>query len=145
MSAAAVYRDLLNGRMAEWLTATVTLAIALTLALPGDTLLVGRAFRALADLGVTEMSLAIPTAAIGAARMAALYVNGQWRRTPSIRMAGAMLGAGMFGFLSVGTMAPYLTGSTPAPTIVASILAVLAAFDIIAAYRSSHDAKLLRV
>lgn len=144
MSAAVVRKDLMNCRLAEWLTSLVTIAVAITLSLPGDTLWASPAFQMFIQLGITEAKLAVPTAMLGTARAVALYVNGQWHRTPSIRMVGGMLGAAMFAFLAVGLATPYLNGTSPAPTLLASICLVLAAFDVLAAYRSSHDAKLLR-
>ena len=137
-------KDMLNGRLAEWLTSAVMVMFAVALALPGDSVLSGFTFRFFFELGLNETVLAVPTALIGAARLMALYINGTWRRTPSIRMAGALLGAGFYGFLSMSFLWPYAAGLTPAISTAATTYGVLAIFDVIAAYRSANDARIVR-
>ena len=132
---------MLHGRLAEWLTSGVMVMFAVTLALPGDTVEAGNAFLELAFWGFTEVALAAPPAAIGGARLMALYVNGSWRRSPMIRTIGAALGAGMFTFLTIGFAWPYLAGISPALSPAVGTYGVLALFDILAAYRSGQDHK----
>jgi hypothetical protein len=135
---------MINGRMAEWLTSAIMIVFALTLMLPGDLVADSATFAFFARLHITELILASSMGVVAGMRMIALYINGSWRRTPWIRMAGAILGAGMFGFLSVSFFWPFCFGLVPDLSPQSGIYAVLATFDIIAAYRSGFDAKLVR-
>lgn len=81
----------------------------------------------------------MPLSWIAAMRMAGLYINGAWQRSPILRMAGAIIGAGVFGFLSVMFATPYLTGQQAALTTGAGLYAVLCAADLLAAYRTGAD------
>jgi hypothetical protein len=132
---------MINGRMAEWLTASIMLVFAATLAIPGDLVTETQVFAFFARFGISEPLLAFSMGAVGAARMMALYINGSWRRTPWIRMAGALLGAALFAFLSVSFSWPYFSGLRETFPLMPGIFAVLALFDIIAAYRAGYDAR----
>ncbi len=132
-----------HGRAAEWLTSLALVALALTLALPGDTFSLSTA-NALAALRVEEATVGVPIALIGMARITALYINGGWRRSPSLRCAGAILGAGIYGALSMAYAWPSLKAHVPLPTA-AGLYLVLAGFDALAAYRSGADARLARI
>lgn len=128
-----------HGRALEWLTSCALLAFALTLALPGDTLAASQSFKGFVEAGLDETAIAMPLSWIAAMRMAGLYINGAWRRSPLLRMVGAVIGAGVFGFLSVMFAVPYLTGQQAALTTGVGIYAVLCAFDLLAAYRTGAD------
>lgn len=129
-----------NGRALEWLTASVILAYACTLALPGDTLSTSVAFSAFRQLGLDEAALSVPLSLIAAMRMAGLFINGNWRRSPVLRCVGAVLGAGLFMGLAVLFAVPALSGQSAALTTGVGTYFVLAAFDVLAAYRSAADA-----
>jgi hypothetical protein len=132
---------MVNGRIAEWLTASIMLIFAATLASPGDVTAEGTAFSFFALFGVSEMVLGCSMGVVGIMRMVALYINGSWRRTPWIRMAGAMLGTALFAFLSVSFSWPFFSGLRATFPPMPGIFAVLAIFDIIAAYRAGYDAR----
>ncbi|WP_323764605.1 hypothetical protein [Marinovum sp.] len=129
-----------NGRALEWLTSCIILTFACTLALPGDTLATSSAFGAFVALGADEAALVLPLTFIAAMRMAGLWINGNWRRSPLLRCVGAVLGAGIFMGLAVLFAVPFLGGQTGALTTGVGTYFVLAAFDILAAYRSAADA-----
>jgi hypothetical protein len=132
---------MINGRMAEWLTAAIMLVFAATLAMPGDVIAESPIFAFFDRFGIEEGMLAFSMGAVGAARMMALYINGSWRRTPWVRMVGAMLGAAMFAFLSVSFTWPFFSGLRETFPLMPGIFAVLSIFDIIAAYRAGYDAR----
>lgn len=128
-----------HGRALEWLTSCALLVFALTLALPGDTLASSPSFSGFLDAGLDEAAIAMPLSWIAAMRMAGLYINGAWRRSPLLRMVGAIIGAGVFGFLAVMFAVPYLTGQQVALSTGAGLYAVLCVFDLLAAYRTGAD------
>ena len=130
-----------HGRAAEWMTSLVLLVYALTLMVPGNSL-GGRAYRSVIEVGLSEASVGIPIAIVAVLRIAALYVNGsQPRRTPIIRMIGAILGAGVFSSLAMGLYWPYLTEGVYLSTGVLTYM-VLALSDAFSAYRSGADVRL---
>ena len=129
-----------HGRALEWLTSSVILAFAFTLTLPGDTLATSVAFAAFRQLGIDEVALAVPLSLIASMRMAGLWINGNWQRSPLLRCIGAVLGAGLFAGLAVLFSVPALSGQSAALTTGVGTYLVLAAFDVLAAYRSAADA-----
>ena len=129
-----------NGRATEWQNSIIILIFALTLALPGDTLSTSVAFAAFRQLGMDEVALAVPLTIIAIMRMAGLFINGNWRRSPVLRCVGAVLGAGLFMGLAVLFAVPALSGQSAALTTGAGVYLALAAFDVLAAYRSAADA-----
>ncbi|MEI4470912.1 hypothetical protein [Frigidibacter sp. MR17.24] len=128
-----------HGRALEWLTSCALLAFALTLALPGDTLVASPSFQGFTDAGLDEAAIAMPLSWVAAMRMAGLYINGAWRRSPFLRMAGAIVGSGVFGCLSLMFAIPYLQGTQQGLTTGVGVYAVLCAFDLLAAYRTGAD------
>lgn len=128
-----------HGRALEWLTSCALLVFALTLAMHGDTLAGNSSFAGFVALGLDETAIAMPLSWVAAARMAGLYINGAWRRSPMLRMIGAIVGATVFGGLSIMFAGPYIFGSAPALTTGAGVYAVLCAFDLLAAYRTGAD------
>jgi len=129
-----------HGRATEWLTSGVLLTFGLTLALPGDTM-AAPTFHVLAGLGMDDASLSAPLTLVGTSRLAALYINGSWKRSPMLRMVGAIIGAGVFGFLAVAFVLPMVVEGVPPSTGPGTYL-VLALFDALAAHRSGADVRL---
>lgn len=129
-----------QGRATEWCTAASLLAIGLTLAAPGETLN-SPSFSGFAEFWVDDAALAGPLCLIGAIRFSALYVNGNWRRTPIMRMLGAVAGMTFFALLSLVLAWPSIHLGAPISTGV-GVYFVLALFDGLAAYRSGADMRL---
>lgn len=132
--------DVVHGRLAEWLTSAILMVFAVTLALPGDVTAEGTMFAFFAEYHIPEVSIGCSIGIVGAVRMMALHINGNWRRTPWIRMVGAMLGAALFAFLAATFTWPYVNGLRETFPLMPGIFAVLSIFDIIAAYRAGYDA-----
>lgn len=131
-----------HGRASEWLTSSVMLAFALVLAVPGDTM-TGRGFSMMVRMGFDEATVAVPLALVGSARLAALYINGNWRRSPMLRRIGATVGSTFFAMLGMAFLWPSLEVGSPVSTAVSTYF-VLSIFDGLAAYRSGADARLAR-
>ena len=132
-----------HGRAAEWLSAIVLAGFAITLALPGDSL-APESYRVFREMGFDEVAVATPLALLAAGRLAALYINGAWRRSPFMRLIGAVAGTVIFFMLSAAFAWPFLTGSAALSTGASTYL-VLALFDALAAYRSGADARLASI
>lgn len=136
-----------QGRAAEWLTSSVLLSFAVFLAFPGDTLSSTNGYVGFRNLSFDEASLATPLALISASRMAALYINGNWRRSPVVRAFGAMVGTVVFFLLAVTFAWPWLSAGGLFQNKVgvstgAAVYFVLAQFDLLAAFRSGADARI---
>lgn len=129
-----------HGRGLEWMTSALLLVFAITLALPGDTLAGNPGFAGFVSAGLNEAALALPLSWIALLRMAGLVINGAWRRSPHLRMIGAVLGAGIFAFLAMIFALPWCLGQQPALGIGAGTCAVACLFDLVAAYRTGADA-----
>lgn len=125
-------------RTAEWVTACVLMAFAFILTLPGDTLKISDSFNAFVQLGVEETMLAVPMAMVSSLRMAGLYINGRWRKSPMLRMVGAIFGATIFSLLTISFIYPYVVLSIPASTAIGTY-GVLCVADVFAAYRAGKD------
>ena len=130
-----------HGRATEWLTSIQLLVFGLILTLPGNTLASSPAYFGLVNIGFTELSLAAPLLITGTMRLCALYINGNWRRTPWLRAGGAVVGMSLFSILSVSALWAYFLGGSSALSTGAGAYGVLAAFDALAAYRSGADAR----
>ncbi|WP_121064822.1 hypothetical protein [Chachezhania antarctica] len=148
MSQRIAFAIIEHGRATEWLTSCVLLVFAITLMVPGDTM--GRAgFAPFRSMGFDEAMLSTPLALIASARLAALYINGQWRRSPVMRATGAVVGATVFTMLAVTFGWAWLTAGAVFQNAVAlttgfGTYLVLAAFDVLAAYRSGADVRIAR-
>lgn len=129
---------LLHGRALEWFTSVGLMMFAFTLWLPGDTLSSPNS-QGFAAFGVTEMTLVLPLAVVAAMRMAALIINGMWRRSPILRMIGAIVGLMCFASLAMMVGWPYFTGLSPALSTGFFTYLLWAVADFIAAYRSGAD------
>lgn len=62
-------------RLFEWCMATMMVLIAITLAMPGETM-ERAALKPIADMGFTEENMALFFGAVGSVRVMALYLNG---------------------------------------------------------------------
>ncbi|MEO1961963.1 MAG: hypothetical protein ABGW82_13525 [Paracoccus sp. (in: a-proteobacteria)] len=129
-----------HGRGLEWMTSALLLVFAITLALPGDTLAENPGFAGFLSAGLNEAALALPLSWIALLRMAGLVINGAWRRSPLLRMIGAVLGAGIFAFLAMIFALPWCLGQQPALGIGTGTCAVACLSDLLAAYRTGADA-----
>jgi hypothetical protein len=130
-----------QGRATEWLTSFVILGFAITLALPGDTLVSG-AFKAFRDVGLDEAAISTPLALVATTRLLALFINGAHKRTPILRMIGAVIGASVFAMLSMAFLWPTLSYGAPISTGVSAYF-ILAGFDALSAYRSGADVRMV--
>lgn len=129
-----------HGRATEWLTSFVMLSFAVILALPGDTMS-AEVFSALVDIGFHEVTIGVPLALVASMRLVALYINGNWRRSPMLRLIGASIGSSMFAMLAMAFLWPTIESGRALSPAVGTYL-VLALFDGLAAYRSGADARL---
>ena len=91
-----------HGRGLEWMTSALLLVFAITLALPGDTLAENPGFAGFLSAGLNEAALALPLSWIALLRMAGLVINGAWRRSPLLRMIGAVLGGLLYNIFTGG-------------------------------------------
>jgi hypothetical protein len=127
-----------NDRGLEWFSAFVMTGWGLVLLAPGSTLS-GPQYKSFDRFGMTEDAWAGVFLAIGLARLVALYINGNWPRSPHIRMLGSLFGA--ISWMQVG----YLLASTyPETGILNTGVAVylpLAIADFIGIARASFDAR----
>lgn len=128
-----------NDRGLEWFSSFVMLGWGATLILPGDTLS-GPQYAAFGRFGLTEEFWAWAFSLAGSARIVALYINGNWPKSPHIRMVGSL-----FGALSWAQVSYLLTASTYFTTGIAAtgtvVYAGLAIVDLIGIARAAFDAR----
>ena len=124
-------------RLPEWINSMILFGFGLSLALPGETLSIA-GYHVLLDIGFTDGSLGGLLLFVGAARLSALYVNGAWRRTPAIRMVGAVSGSMVFLGFGIGFSLPVFSGGIPNTAGITYL--ILAIWDVAAAYRGGVDA-----
>lgn len=128
-----------HGRAMEWMTSAILLSYALTLAMPGDTFGPTTAWAGFARMGLSEVNVAVPVAILSVLRMAALVINGMWRRSPVLRMIGASLGAFCFGVITSAAAYPYFSGLSSVVSTGFGVYLLLTIADIIATYRAGAD------
>lgn len=133
-----------HGRISEWLTSSVMLGFALTLMMPGEIFLTSAGWALFEKIGIPDAVIAFPLLVMAIARMIGLYANGSWRRSPHIRVAGAITGSVCFSVMSFAFFWPYAVGSTETMSTAVTTYGLLGLFDIIAAYRSGADVKYVR-
>jgi hypothetical protein len=125
-----------RGRLAEWVATLALAGVAITLALPGDTL-------GLPSFGgfrhVSEVAVAVPVAMLATIRGGALAINGRVPASHRFRAAGAVAGAAVFGALAVAFAWPVLTGEQPAAITAPATYAALAFGDVVGAWRAGAD------
>lgn len=126
-------------RAVEWLCAGIMVSWGVTLALNADTL-AQPDFAGFHRFGATQTFWAWMFGSAGFGRVAALYINGRWPKTPIIRMVCAG-----FGFVSWSQLSwlffegTYLASGIPGPAI--GVYAVLALAELSAIYGAAHDAR----
>lgn len=76
---------------------------------------------------------------VGAARWAALIVNGWWRETPFVRFLGCAVGVSLWTLM----MKSFLAASTPGIPAVVAWVAAACAFEMFSAQRCAVDAYVL--
>lgn len=120
-------------RDGEWLASVVLAAFASALLMPGATfsrpVFVNMA--AVAPEGTWGMALLM----VSVVRMLGLWVNGNWRRSPSLRFVGAVAGA--FVWFTLSRM--FSDDGYPGLNTGALVYAAIGAFDVYAAARSLLD------
>lgn len=134
-----------QGRATEWLAASMLLTFAMILAVPGETTTSTSGFKTFVRLGLDDAALSAPIALVGLARMAALYVNGAWRRSPSIRVAGSIAGASIFSMIGMAFIWPSLeNGVSVSALSTGGTYFTLAFYDALSAYRSGADVRMVQ-
>lgn len=124
-------------RTVEWLLASLMVAWGVALGLPGDMFPVGEHYRFLSAIA-TEPVWAAFSFSIGAARLTALYINGSWRRTPAIRIIGAVFG--LVWWITLGGLygLAVMAGARAFPAL--AFFPVFVFFEALSCYRSGLDA-----
>jgi hypothetical protein len=128
-------------RALEWFSAIVMIAWGITLAWPGDTL-DGDAFTAFRRHGMTEAWWAVIFGAAGAARIAALYINGRQPKTPYVRMAGSLFGA--VSWAQIAYLLFEGSHMTGIPSTGVAIYTPLAVAELVSIFRAAFDARYYR-
>ncbi len=139
MSGLRLFALRIGDRSGEWLCAGIMATWGAAQAIDGGTLC-RPVPAALFGFGAAQELWAWMFGGVGLIRLAALYINGRWPRTPMIRMACAGL-----GFVSWCQLVwLFAQGGTPAqgvPATGAGIYAVLALAELHAIYAAAHDAR----
>lgn len=118
----------------EWFAAFMTVAFGAVLALPGHTFETGLQWQRFAAI-MPEGGWATLMVGLALVRMAALTINGRWRRTPLLRAMCAILGAAVWGYVAMLMYAPSLGGIQTG----VGVYSVAALADIWSAWRSGRD------
>jgi hypothetical protein len=136
-------------RLFEWAVAVMMVLMALTLALPGDTMERG-ALAPLAQAGFTEGNMAGFFGVTGALRGLALYANGNLNPQGAlVRAFGAIAGAVVWGQMTLALLADAFDAA--APSLMIPVFGTLTMFDLLSCYRARidagrrHDAALARL
>ncbi|WP_063928381.1 hypothetical protein [Methylobacterium aquaticum] len=130
-------------RLFEWAIAVMMVMIAVTLAMPGDTL-ERTALRPIAALGATEENMATFYAVVGIARGFALYMNGHinnGRVFPSgayIRAWCALFSAVVWGQLTLALFMDAFHANSPSLNI--PVFGTLTMFELLSCYIARRDA-----
>lgn len=130
-------------RLFEWCMAVMSLLIAFTLALPGDTM-ERAALKPIADMGFTEENMALFFGSVGAIRIMALYLNGyinNVRTGPKgayTRAACAAAGCFIMGQLT-GALVFDAFKVASAPSFVIPVFGTLAGFEALSVYIAVLD------
>ncbi|WP_298958800.1 hypothetical protein [uncultured Methylobacterium sp.] len=130
-------------RLFEWAMAVMMLLVALTLAVPGDTL-ERASLRPVAALGFSEEGMALFFGVVGTLRMAALVLNGHINNGlarpngANVRAACSGFGAVIMGQLTLALVVDAL--SADAPSFVIPVFGTLTVFEAISCYVARRDA-----
>ena len=125
-------------RALEWHCALTTLLGGLILALPGASFDLSVVYQRLEEL-MPEETWAVIVTGVGLIRVAALMINGHWRRTPILRAATAAIGAGFWGYATTLFIVP----GQPVPWGIAWV-GMLCVSEIHNAMRAGSDIELVR-
>lgn len=126
-----------EGRFGEWVTSAALLTVALTMALPGDSM-VQPTWAVLAGYGATEAMVIVVLLPLACLRLGVLWINGHWHRSPQMRGIGASLGLGLWAALALASALPALTGRAPADCT-SGLYLIFALADLRGAYRAGMD------
>lgn len=129
-----------QGRLGEWITSACLMGFAAILWMPGNSLTVKDGWPGFYMLGWSEIAVAVPLAVIATLRMLALVINGAWKRSPHLRVAGSVAGAVCFMVLTFTTISPAFAGRADSINPTAALYATLLIADLFAAYRAGADA-----
>lgn len=126
-------------RRVEYLSATIMIGWAGLMSLADETsVTISTAFAPMIERGWTQGQLASILGVFGLVWIAALWVNGHYRRTPVVRCICAGGGTVMWSHVAVMlTMAGIETGTWSTGVVVYWPLAL---FDLASCYRSAADA-----
>jgi hypothetical protein len=125
-------------RALEWLSAFIMVAWGIILAQDGNTLS-APSFREFVAHGMSEDALAYVFGAVGGVRIAALYINGRWPRTPLLRMIGAGAGLLLWGQIASMFAISYARSGTAGTGFAA--YGSLALAEIFSIYWAAFDAR----
>lgn len=121
-------------RTLEWISAGAILAAGILLAMPGATFSNSPGYAAFAAVAPENVWAAF-CCAVGLVRMVALWINGQWRRSPILRGATSVMGVCLW-MLVVSLI---MHASLPGPAMVLAPYGALLTIDLISAWRSGRD------
>lgn len=128
-----------SNRLFEWVMAIAMALMALTLALPGDSLDRG-ALRQLSEAGFSETGMSVILAVIGVARCVALFANGNLPfYGPILRWIGSAVGAMAWAYL-MGVLAfdSLVTGN---PSFIMPLFGAIAAGEVVSCKRAVRDGR----
>jgi hypothetical protein len=128
---AAAYPD----RLVEWLFASMMVAWGAWLLVPQWNTFVWPQYDALNELA-SEPVWGVFSVSVGVVRMAALFINGSWGRTPLLRLIGS--GMGMIWWLVLIYL--FLLSPQSNPPAGYAFYPVFVAFEAISSWRSAADA-----
>ncbi|MEH3144409.1 MAG: hypothetical protein PGN34_03460 [Methylobacterium frigidaeris] len=130
-------------RQFEWAMAVMMLLVAMTLALPGDTL-ERNSLRPVAALGFSEGNMAFFFGVVGTLRSVALFLNGHINNGlarpngANVRAVCSGFGAVIMGQLTLALVLDAL--SADAPSFVIPVFGTLTLFEAISCYVARRDA-----
>ena len=125
-------------RRTEWIAAAQCFIWGFILALPFATFDNGAAYRVLASWA-PEWVFAVIMLIAGTLRLAGLVINGARRRvTPWMRLAGALIGCGLFTAISLGFAASGVVGTWIAAWPVVAVVEFFNNYDTTRDARQAH-------
>jgi hypothetical protein len=119
----------------EWFSALAMLGWAYVLVQPGDILANGN-LKEFLRFGATETQIAMVFGVVGMGRLVALYINGRWPRSPTLRMVGAAIGLMVWGQVAIA-----LIQAVGMATTGLAVYGPLALSEILSIRRAAFDAR----